>query len=109
MMRIRKKEEKQVCSILHKLYMIIEYPFKSLRDEINEKKSYGFMRDQKMNKLVPKERFSEGEIWSILYSCCKGMDCLYRHKFTHESLTADEIFIDKDGMIKISDPMLLGL
>lgn len=27
----------------------------------------------------------------------------------HESLTSDQVFISRDGLIKISDPILLGL
>lgn len=28
----RKREEKNVCSMLYKLYLLIEYPFKTLKD-----------------------------------------------------------------------------
>lgn len=48
-------------------------------------------------------------MWSILYSCCVGLNTLYKDKITHESLTNNEIFINREGLIKIADPLLLGL
>ena len=37
------------------------------------------------------------------------MHTLYLNKFNHESLNPKQIYINKDGLIKISDPILLGL
>lgn len=32
LVQIRRKEEKNVCSVAHKMYLLIEFPFKSLKD-----------------------------------------------------------------------------
>lgn len=37
------------------------------------------------------------------------MNILYSNGATHESLTTEQIFINKDGFVKISEPLLFGL
>jgi hypothetical protein len=54
------------------MYLLIEFPFKTLRDEIMDKIS--------QSKVVP---FLEAELWSILYSCCMGLNVLYEKKMPH--------------------------
>lgn len=98
LLQIRRKEEKNVCSVVHKLYLLIEYPFKTLYDEMNDKIAAGKVRP-----------FTEDELWSIIYSCSVALNTLYNKKMPHESFTAHDIYISKDGLIKISDPLLLGL
>lgn len=58
------------------------------------------------SKVIP---FLEAELWSILYSCCQGLYTLYSKKMPHESLTSNQIYINREGIIKIADPILLGL
>jgi hypothetical protein len=53
--------------------LLIEYPFKTLADEIQERR-------------VIDNYFDEEELWSILYSCCVGLNTLYINKLNHESL-----------------------
>ena len=98
LIQIKRKEEKHVCSMLHKIYLLIEYPFKTLRDDIQE-------------RLAEKSKnyFGEAELWSILYSCCLALNTLYNSNISHESIASDNIFINKEGLIKIVDPILLGL
>jgi hypothetical protein len=74
---IKRSEEKNVCSVLYKLQLLIEYPFKCLEEEIKDKINAG-----------RREPFLEAELWSVLYSCCVGLELLYRKKMPHESLTA---------------------
>ena len=84
--------------MLHKIYLLIEYPFKTLKDDIQE-------------RLAEKSKnyFGEAELWSILYSCCLALNTLYNSNISHESIASDNIFINKEGLIKIVDPILLGL
>jgi hypothetical protein len=91
-------EEKNVCSVINKMRLFIEYPFKTLQDEVGDRIVGG--------RVKP---FAEAELWSVMYSCCVGLNVLYGKKMPHECLTANEIFISRDGLIKISDPLLLGL
>jgi hypothetical protein len=37
-MRVERKTEKHVCSTISKVYVLVEYPFKTLYDEIVERK-----------------------------------------------------------------------
>jgi serine/threonine protein kinase len=53
--------------------------------------------------------FQESDLWSILYSCCTGLSTLYSSGATHESLSAENIFICKDGFVKMAEPLLFGL
>ena len=96
---IHRREEKNVCSILQKIYLLIEYPFKNLGEEVEER----------VNAKDGPKYFNQSELLSILYSCCIGLRTLYNNNINHESLTMDEILIDRSGIIKISDPLLLGL
>lgn len=86
----------QMCSLIHKANLIIEYPFKSLQQEIHER------------SRMKSRFFSEEEVWSIFYSCCSALQTLYEGKITHESLQTKNIYIDKEGLIKLGDPILLG-
>lgn len=52
--------------------------------------------------------FQEHELWSILYSCTLGLEALYASDMPHEGISKSMIFIDKDGVVKIGDPILLG-
>lgn len=54
----------QVCSgTERKIFVVCDYPFKSIKEEIDE-------------RVVANDSFSEAELWSILYSCLKGLDFL---------------------------------
>lgn len=83
-----------LCSQSARCYIVAEHPFRTLYDEV---------RDRKRSR----DRFSEGELLSILYSCVAGLNHLYEQGFKHESLTSNRIYIDKSGLIKVSDPQLL--
>jgi hypothetical protein len=98
LVQIKRVEEKNVCSVINKMHILIDYPFKTLQDEVNDRIAGG------RNKP-----FLEAELWSVLYSCSVGLSVLYGRKMPHECLTGSEIFISRDGLIKISDPLLLGL
>jgi len=64
--------EQGMCSAAFKIRTLVEYPFKCIHDEIQERTS-----------PPPKRYFSEDEMWSILYSCCHALYTLYLNKFNH--------------------------
>jgi serine/threonine protein kinase len=51
----------------------------------------------------------EDELWSILFSCCNALHSLYLNKISHECLDTMQILIEKDGIIKLADPILVGV
>jgi hypothetical protein len=59
-----------MCARSHKYNIISEYPFRTLYDEVRERR-------------INKEWFNEGEILSILYSCTAGLNHLYSLGFIH--------------------------
>ena len=79
-----------------KMYLVLEYSSKSLRQEIAE-------------RAPNASHFQESDLWSILYSCCAALNMLYSNGATHESLTAAQVFINRDGFVKIAEPLLFGL
>lgn len=70
------KVEKSICGASHKYYVIVEYPFRTLFEEVKD-------RRVKKEWSVSGERFTEEEVWSILYSCCQGLKHLYSKGFRH--------------------------
>lgn len=95
---IKEKKQDFVCSSHYKMYLVLEYSFKNVGQEIKERAAE-----------AQKNYFQESDIWSILYSACTALNILYSHGATHESLTAEQIFISKDGFVKIAEPTLFGL
>ena len=85
-----------VCSTNYRMYLVLEYSFKSLRQEMQERGSSN-------------SPFQESDLWSILYSCCCGLNRLYASGATHECLTSDQMFISSDGFVKMAEPLLFGL
>ena len=92
---VTSRSENTFCSNIHKVFVVIEYPFRTLNEEIEERKRNW-------------DYFSESEIWSILYSCAMGLNYLYSTNLTHESLTSNRVYIEKGGLIKVSDPGLMS-
>lgn len=86
-----------MCSSTFKLKIVSELPFKTIKEDIKERLASS-----------PVKFFTEDELWSILYSCCHAMYSLYINKFSHESLTTDQIYIDTDGIIKVADSLLVN-
>lgn len=86
-----------MCSSTFKLKIVSELPFKTIKEDIKERTSSS-----------PVKFFTEDELWSILYSCCHALYSLYINKFSHESLTTDQIYIDTDGIIKVADSLLVN-
>jgi len=89
------RTESNFCSNEFKLFLMVEYPFRNLHEEVDERK-------------ISDDYFRENELWSILYSCCIGLKHIYGYGGRHEALSSDRIYIEKDGLVKIGDPFLLG-
>jgi serine/threonine protein kinase len=98
LVEIKEKQQDYLCSIHYKMYLVLEYSFKNLAQEMRE-------------RCAAPERnpFQESDLWSILYSCCTALSTLYSSGATHESLSAEQVFINKDGFVKITEPLLFGL
>ena len=99
----------RICGNALYISLLIEYPFESLLYESAQRLS-----QSQASKKVSTGRqsvlyFQEHELWSILYSCALGLQTLYRNDMPHESISKSVIFIDKDGVVKIGDPILLGV
>lgn len=88
------RTEDTLCSHAHKIFLIVEHPFRTLYEEVEERK--------KMQDF-----FTENEVWSIVYSCCLGLSHLYSKSYQHEALSSNRIYIESEGLIKISDPELM--
>lgn len=43
-----------------------------------------------------------------MYSSALGLEALYSNDMPHEGITKSMVLIDKDGGVKIGDPILLG-
>jgi serine/threonine protein kinase len=97
LVEIKEKQQDMICSVHYKMYLVLEYSFKNVSQEIKER------------AMGTNNFFLESDIWSILYSCCTALNTLYTHGITHECLTADQIFISKDGFVKMAEPLLFGL
>lgn len=80
------------------MFLVLEYSFKNAALEIQERR--------KINEETP---FQESDLWSILYSCCTALHTLYTNGLSHECLTTEQIFINKEGFVKVSEPLLFGL
>jgi serine/threonine protein kinase len=86
-----------MCSSTFKLKIVSELPFKTIKEDIRERAASN-----------SRKYFAEDELWSILYSCCHALYSLYINKFSHESLTSDQIYIDTEGIIKVADSLLVN-
>lgn len=95
-MEIKEKQQDFLCSVHFKMYLVLEHSSKSLAQEIAE-------------RAPTASYFQESDLWSILYSCCAALNLLYSNGATHESLSAAQIFINRDGFVKIAEPLLFGL
>ena len=69
------------------MLVVCDYPFKSLKEELDE-------------RVVARENFSEAELWSILYSCVKGLDFLSRTHIDYDAVSAKNVLLDKEGRIR---------
>ena len=47
--------------------------------------------------------FKEREIWSIFYQMVNGLHCLHKHKVCHRDIKCANIFLTKDGTVKLGD------
>lgn len=92
---VETKVESNFCSNEYKLLLMVEYPFRNLFEEVEERR-------------LTDEYFTENELWSVLYSCALGLAGLYAYGGRHESLCSSRVFIEKDGLVKVGDPFLLS-
>jgi NIMA (never in mitosis gene a)-related kinase 1/4/5 len=59
---------------------------------------------QKINTFKKKIAFiSEPEIWSIFTQMVRGLNALHDMKIVHRDIKAANIFLYKDGTVKIGD------
>ena len=61
-----------------------------LYDAINERKSKN-------------TRFEEGEIWEVFIQIVKGLKHLHEMKVLHRDLKCANVFLNKDGTVKLGD------
>ena len=54
------RTESNLCSNEFKLFLMVEYPFRNLHEEVEERK-------------LTEDYFRENELWSIVYSCSLGL------------------------------------
>lgn len=87
--------ENTICSHVHRLFLIVEYPFRTLQEEIDE-------------RAATRQSFSENELWSLIYSCSVGLGHLYAHGLQHQAVTSGHVYVEGGGLIKISDPELMN-
>ena len=93
--QVRQKSNFQLCSNIYRLQILFERPFKTFRDELDERKASS-------------DYFKDNEILSVLYSCLLGLSQLKSLEIEHLSLRADTIFISSSGFIKLSQPKLFN-
>ena len=82
-----------MCGEAKAMYVVAEYPFKSLKEEIEE-------------RVILRDYFVEGEIWSILYSALKALSFLWRASVLYNAICSKNILISAEGIIKLNDPWL---
>ena len=56
-----------------------------------------------MQKKNKKELFTEPEVKQMFFQICKGVEYLHSHKIIHRDLKTMNIFLGKNGQIKIGD------
>lgn len=88
------RTEDTLCSHAHKIFLIVEHPFRTLYEEVEERRK-------------TRDFFTENEVWSIVYSCCLGLSHLYGKGYQHQALSSSRVYIESEGLIKISDPELM--
>lgn len=60
--------------------------------------------EEKLNKKIKlNEIFEEIEIWSVLIQLLKGLKELHDRKILHRDIKSANIFLNKDGYVKIGD------
>lgn len=64
------RTESNFCSNEFKLFLMVEYPFRNLSEEVEERR-------------VTDDYFRENELWSIVYSCCLGLKQIYAYEGRH--------------------------
>lgn len=59
---------------------------------------------QKITKQKKKKRyFKESEIWDVLIQLIKGLNVLHERKILHRDLKSANVFVNKDGQVKLGD------
>jgi serine/threonine protein kinase len=59
---------------------------------------------EKIKQLKKKgARFSEEQIWNIFIQVVKGLKALHSHKVLHRDLKCANVFLNKDGTVKLGD------
>ena len=58
----------------------------------------------KINDLKKSGKFmKEEDIWSIFYQMVVGLQALHKVKIVHRDIKCANIFLTKDGMVKLGD------
>lgn len=87
--------EDQYCSTFYKIYALLEYPQRTLDDEISERN-------------LQRRKFLETELWSILASCILALSHLQKQNLKHCALQSKYILLSQEGIIKMGLPFATG-
>ena len=76
--RVITYKEEQYCSNSYKIYALMQWGPKSLRDEIASRSSRG-------------ERMNENELWEVLSYCVPTLAYLQKQAMKHQTITSQSI------------------
>ncbi|CAI2359391.1 unnamed protein product [Moneuplotes crassus] len=63
----------------------------------------GDLEEKIKQKTKSGDQFEEKEIWKIFVQCLKGLKCLHAAKVLHRDLKCANVFMCKDGTVKLGD------
>lgn len=64
---------------------------------------YGDLQKMINESIDKKEYLSEAFIWRLIHECTKGLNALHKMKILHRDLKSANVFVFKDGRIKLGD------
>lgn len=90
------QDEGNVCGDVKTVTMLVDYHSRTLQSEIEKRRRAGRF-------------YSEEELWYILYAIVSGGAVLQSAKIFHGDLIPSNVFVTKEGFIKIADQSLVTL
>ena len=84
-----------LCSNFYKIALVTEYIEQDLETEIEAKKK-------------AKEFYTEEKIWQLLESLVSALSAMHRENITANDIKPISVFVTKDGVYKLADPVLVS-